>query len=120
MTEGAEGVSRQDIATVRLLPFERRFAEWGFLRPNQVRNSQADQWLLDYGPRGMVLLVVSLGTLLVTGSICVIGIVLLFVSEPVGRAAIPCGMVATVLPTVRLLQAVRAGKRFRDSRPYER
>ncbi len=103
----------------RLLPHERWFADYGARRGPAPEGS--DRWRMqqNYGPEGMALLGAASLDGTGGGFIGVIGIVTLAAGAPtVAAYLIVIGVLIALFGMVRAIQCGRAGRIYRDGRPF--
>jgi hypothetical protein len=114
----------------RLLPHERWLADWGTRgRARRGPTPQgSDLWRSqqNYGPEGMALLLAACADGCPAGLIGMTGVVLLFVATGHGVLAVIAswmagiGIVGCLVGLVRAVQGARAGRIYRNGRPFVR
>lgn len=110
----------------RLLPYERWFVSLSFRRQGAKPNAVFRRNLQNYGPEGTELVCAGIVTAFMASVLGILVPVLLVASSGRGSGALVayCICVATcitgILPIMRATQASRAGRAFRNGRPYSK
>jgi hypothetical protein len=109
-----------------LVPHERCAARWILRRQQNHRTPAIEKMQANYGPEGIELLAIAAITGFGAALVVLAGMALLFVSGGQGTlgvaAYVVMGMGASgeFLPSVRSIQAAKAGKEWRNGRPFQR
>jgi hypothetical protein len=108
------------------LPHERRFAAYAIQRQRARRSAYNVRMEENYGPEGIRLFWFGFADGILGWAICVTGIVIMLPSIaipplwPISRSVVEIGCVLALIGLLRLAQGARAGRIYRDGRPYIR